>query len=160
MNWVERFIKCLYNKQKAQRQENIIQEVTVPEKQVGEAVIRRDPKKMSLSHQGMNLIKVFEGFRADPYQDQAGIWTIGYGSTGKHVHKNSPPITEQDAAYLMNQHLQMVQQDVRFLVRVPLNQNQCDALVSFAYTVGTDLYDALKAEGLGDATRGRKLHKE
>ena len=29
----------------------------------------------------VGLLKVFEGCRLDAYQDQAGVWTIGYGET-------------------------------------------------------------------------------
>lgn len=35
---------------------------------------------------GLSLTKRFEGKRLDAYQDVAGIWTIGYGHTGKDVH--------------------------------------------------------------------------
>lgn len=158
MNWFERFIERLYNKQATQRQQVRTSKVPLTPS-TGETRVKRDPKQMRLSQQGIDLIKVFEGFRAEPYQDQAGVWTIGYGTTGKHVHKKSPPISERDAARLMLDHLDLVQADVRQLVKVPLNQNQFDALVSFAYNVGTDIDDDHKAEGLGDSTLLRYLNK-
>ncbi len=36
---------------------------------------------MQLSKNGINYIKKFESYRAKPYQDSKGIWTIGYGNT-------------------------------------------------------------------------------
>ena len=35
-----------------------------------------------INEAGLNLIKYFEGLRLTSYQDEAGIWTIGYGHTG------------------------------------------------------------------------------
>jgi lysozyme len=35
---------------------------------------------------GLNLLKQLEGRRLNAYQDQAGIWTIGYGHTGPEVN--------------------------------------------------------------------------
>ena len=45
------------------------------------------------------FITYFEGFRSMPYQDQDGIWTIGYGTTrnGQHVTAQTPPITKEQA---------------------------------------------------------------
>ena len=35
----------------------------------------------------IDLAKQFEGCRLDAYQDIAGVWTIGYGHTGKDVYQ-------------------------------------------------------------------------
>ena len=39
----------------------------------------------SYSDAGLQLTKQFEGLRLEAYQDCAGIWTIGYGHTGRDV---------------------------------------------------------------------------
>ena len=40
---------------------------------------------MHISKVGLDLIKKFEGCRLTAYADVAGVWTIGYGHTGKDV---------------------------------------------------------------------------
>ena len=37
------------------------------------------------SDAGLELTKRFEGLRLEAYQDCAGIWTVGYGHTGRDV---------------------------------------------------------------------------
>jgi len=37
-------------------------------------------KPMKMSAKGVDMLKGFEGFRAFPYKDSAGFWTVGYGS--------------------------------------------------------------------------------
>jgi lysozyme len=34
-----------------------------------------------INQESLDLIKDFEGFRAEAYPDSVGIWTIGYGTT-------------------------------------------------------------------------------
>lgn len=96
---------------------------------------------MQLSEEGLNLIKEFEGFRSNPYKCSAGVTTIGYGSTyyrnGKKVSMLDKPISEDEAksllAYIANKDFG---EFVNKVVKVELNQNQFDALVSFAYNLG------------------------
>ena len=49
---------------------------------------------MNIGDRGLDLIRAFEGFRADPYLDAVGVPTIGYGSTyypdGQRVRLTSP----------------------------------------------------------------------
>ena len=59
---------------------------------------------MQLSKAGVDYIKKFEAYRAKPYQDSKGIWTIGYGNTywpnGKPVSPSDKPITEYKFMYM------------------------------------------------------------
>lgn len=82
-----------------------------------------------------------EGFRAAPYQDIAGVWTIGYGFTvtedGQHV-KGGTPATTQEAAYArLEGFVGRVLALVRGMVHVPASDHQTAALTSFAYNLGT-----------------------
>lgn len=43
------------------------------------------------------LIRRFEGCELSVYQCPAGVWTIGYGHTGKDITKNTKPISQQQA---------------------------------------------------------------
>ena len=90
---------------------------------------------MNTSKLGLNLIKGFEGFRARAYVCPAGVLTIGYGHTGKDV-KPGMTITEPRGVELLAQDVGRFERAVERLVKVPLAQNQFDALVSFTYNVG------------------------
>ena len=90
---------------------------------------------MRISQTGIDLIKQFEGFRSKAYICPAGVLTIGYGSTGKHVQ----PGTSINTAYgekLLREDVARFESAVNRLVRVPMSQGQFDALVSFAFNVG------------------------
>ncbi len=98
----------------------------------------------SVSAQGIDFIKGWEGFRATMYNDPVGHCTIGYGTLlhagncdGRPAeHAFAEGVTEAKATDLLRQHAAEFQQVVNETVAVPLNQNQNDALVSFAYNVG------------------------
>lgn len=90
---------------------------------------------MKTGKKGIELIKEFEGFKRSPYLCPAGVWTIGYGST-KGITKNTKPITKQDAEKLLINDLTDAERAVRSFVKVPLTQNQFDALVSFTFNLG------------------------
>lgn len=90
---------------------------------------------MNISQKGINLIKNFEGCRLTAYKCPANILTIGYGHTGSDVHTGQK-ITQEEAEKLLRQDLIIHCNNVSKLVKVPLNQNQFDALVSFEYNVG------------------------
>lgn len=89
---------------------------------------------MKISGAGLDLIKRFEGLRLTAYPDSAGVWTIGWGHT-KGVHKGQQ-ITEVGAVKLLRDDLAWAEEAVTDAVKVPLNQNQFDALVSFTFNVG------------------------
>lgn len=95
---------------------------------------------MKASQKCIELIKRFEGFSAKPYLCPAGVPTIGYGSTrdtdGKPITMQHPPITEAQARALLAATLVTYEDAVNRYVKVPLNQNQFDALVDFAYNAG------------------------
>ncbi|MGE0408840.1 MAG: lysozyme [Amphiplicatus sp.] len=94
---------------------------------------------MRISENGIGLIKLFEGLVLEAYQDIAGIWTIGYGHTGPDVQPGMK-ISEREAEELLKRDLKPRESAVGDLVRVPLNQNEFDALVSFIYNVGANAF--------------------
>ena len=96
---------------------------------------------MTISEKGQQIIKNFEGLRLNAYRDSAGVWTIGYGSTryhdGKSVKTGDKLASETQASALFSNTLAYYEDAVNHLVKVPLNQHQFDALVSFTYNLGT-----------------------
>ncbi len=90
------------------------------------------------SKAGIGLIKKWEGCRTDAYKCPAGVWTIGYGHTA--TAKPDMMISHLDAEDLLREDLVRFEQAVASLVKVPLTQNQFDALVSFTYNVGTGAF--------------------
>lgn len=90
---------------------------------------------MKISKKGIDLVKSFEGLELKAYKDSVGVTTIGYGSTGPHVSMGTT-ITKEQAEYLLKKDLERFEKGVSDLVKVPLNQNQFDALVSFSFNLG------------------------
>lgn len=99
--------------------------------------------EMHVSPSGVDLICNFEGLRLKAYDDGVGVWTIGYGTTkypnGIRVKKGDTCTLEQAKAYMQND-LKSFEQTVNNTVKVPLNQNQFDALVSLAYNIGSTAF--------------------
>lgn len=94
---------------------------------------------MKTSFAGIALIQQFEGRRLEAYKCPAGVWTIGYGHTsaaGKPEVKPGLVITKQEANDILVRDLVRYEDAVDRLVKVPLTQNQFDALVSFTFNVG------------------------
>lgn len=137
---------------------------------------------MKISDKGITLIKSFEGIRdgdpstvnLDPYLCPADVATIGWGhaivdpSTGRQLKGREglrrarelypDGITLEQAEDLLREDLIERETDVWTLVRVEMTQGQFDALVSFAFNVGTDIDDDEIAEGLGDSTLLKKFN--
>ncbi|WP_445506780.1 glycoside hydrolase family protein [Niallia sp. 03190] len=89
---------------------------------------------MKTSKTGIDLIKKFEGCRLLAYKDAVGVWTIGYGHT-RNV-KPGQVITQAQAEEMLKDDLKKYEEGVLSAIKVRLNQNQFDALVSFCYNLG------------------------
>ena len=81
------------------------------------------------------LIKSFEGCELSAFQDVAGVWTIGYGTTGPGIVEGLTWTQEQADAALIDRANQ-AGQAVTLLVTVPLTQSRFDALTDFVYNLG------------------------
>ncbi|MGA7830684.1 MAG: lysozyme [Terracidiphilus sp.] len=92
---------------------------------------------MNISNEGLQLIKVSEGFRANTYLDVAGFPTIGYGHRLLHPESYPNGVTEEEATALLLQDVQSAEQAVSRLVKVALTQGQFDALVDFTFNLGS-----------------------
>ena len=94
---------------------------------------------MRVSPEGAAFIKQFEGLRLSSYQCQANVWTVGYGTTGPDIGPDTK-ITKQEAEILFASDLMQFESGVRDFLKVTVNQNQFDALVSFAYNIGLSAF--------------------
>lgn len=91
---------------------------------------------------GLRMLKTYEGYGGKVYQDAVGYWTIGWGhlvKPGDPFHPYGPvkEITQEQAEVLLRADSEEAQQAVRNYVRVPLTDNQFDALTSLAFNIGT-----------------------
>ena len=106
---------------------------------------------MNISQEGLSLIKKFEGCEYNAYKCAAGVWTIGYGHT--KTAREDRLIIKSTADRLLAEDLAEFEEYVNTLVKVPLTQNQFDALVSWTFNLGpTNLTEStlLKKLNAGD----------
>ena len=95
---------------------------------------------MKISEKGLFMIERFEGCLLKASNKLDGVWTIGYGQTGryygKRVRRGMTTTKAEAHAWLRDHSIKTYEDAVTQAVKVPLNQNQFDALVSFTYNVG------------------------
>ena len=95
---------------------------------------------MKISEKGLSMIERFEGCLLKASNKLDGVWTIGYGQTGsyygKRVRRGMTTTKAEAHAWLRDHSIKTYEDAVTQAVKVPLNQNQFDALVSFTYNVG------------------------
>ena len=108
---------------------------------------------MKTGNAGLNLIKQFEGCRLTAYKCPAGVWTIGYGHTAGVI--SGQTITQEEADKMLVCDVEKYERKVnKYYDRYRWNQNEFDALVSFAFNIGS--IDQLTANG----TRSRAVIAE
>jgi lysozyme len=109
------------------------------------AVVVMDQNKRFLVEglaRARTMIEGFEGFSAKPYKDQAGHWTIGYGHLLRAGEPVTASITKDRAQQLLEQDMSTATAVVDSAVTVPLTAGQRAALISFAFNVGSENFQA------------------
>lgn len=99
------------------------------------AALIPDFRLLHTSPEGLALIADLEGCRLRPYQCSAGVWTSGIGHTAGVVPKRD--ITEREAAVNLVADVLNVEKRLAACVPGTMPQPVYDALVSFAFNVGT-----------------------
>jgi lysozyme len=89
---------------------------------------------MLVPREAIDLIKEFEGLRLNAYLCPAGVWTIGYGHT--RTARAGMRITKDQADMLLADDITRVVSSMMRHIRVPLDNHQYGALVSFVFNVG------------------------
>lgn len=92
-----------------------------------------------LSAAGIAFIELWEGLKLKAYRDSKGLPTIGIGTTrypdGTKV-KMGDTCTKAQAYEWFRFDIARFEAFVNRVIKVPLNQNQFDALVSLVYNIG------------------------
>ena len=92
----------------------------------------------------MPIIKQFEGFRAAPYKDSAGIPTIGYGTieypNGKAVTMKDPPVTEAQAEGFLRYQMSLKSKTIAAYLQQRATLHQAAAMLSLTYNIGTGAF--------------------
>lgn len=97
---------------------------------------------MQVSQKCVDLVKRFEGLVTRAYKCPAGVLSVGYGHTGRDVVPFMI-ITEEEAEKLLHRDLAKFALNITYSLeqdKIKVNQNQFDALCSFAFNLG---YSAL-----------------
>lgn len=95
---------------------------------------------MKTGEKGITLIKDFEKCQLVGYICPAGIPTIGWGHTGKvngrPIHEGMK-ISQKTADKLLTADLKKFEAEVNKYPKYHWTQNEFDAMVSFAYNIGS-----------------------
>ena len=94
-----------------------------------------------MTDEGLDLIKLYEGYSSSAYLCPAAHWTIGYGAIwgldGKRVTEDHPDIDEEQANQLLKRDVQNSEVAVLRQIKVPLEDGQFDSLCSFVFNLGS-----------------------
>lgn len=99
----------------------------------------------SISQNGINLIKQFEGCKLVAYTDSVGVWTIGYGNTNADKSilgitiKDGLRITQSQADEWLKKTIEQsyLPKVMKYDAQYNWSQNEIDALTSFCYNIGS-----------------------
>ncbi|EPN8209654.1 lysozyme [Yersinia enterocolitica] len=111
---------------------------------------------MQISNNGINKLKVEEGEKLIGYKDTRGIPTVGVGHTG--VVDGKPVsvgmvISKDKSSELLRSDLKWTEEAIVINVKVPLTQNQYDAMCSLIFNIGANAFansTVLKRLNAGD----------
>ena len=93
---------------------------------------------MAIAKSTLDFITKEEGARNKAYKDSKGLWTIGVGHLIKSDEKDllTATLSDQEVEDLLKSDLKWCSEAVESSVKVPLAQNQFDALYSLCFNIG------------------------
>lgn len=104
--------------------------------------IKMQVNNFTPSDEIIDKTKQFEGLRLNVYKDTAGFRTIGYGhNLDAAGDTTTTTITQQQADEYLKNDIEAAAAAVKQFVKVPVNADQFDALVSFAFSTGADYFE-------------------
>lgn len=113
---------------------------------------------MIVNQRTIELIKQWEGCKLTAYEDVAGVWTIGYGTTaaagvGIEPHEGMK-ITQEQADDLLHNTIDKFAPAVFSRIMVPVTDNEFGACLSLAYNIGLGAF--AKSTVLRELNAGNK----
>ncbi|MEM1037350.1 MAG: lysozyme [Pseudomonadota bacterium] len=109
---------------------------------------------MRISRAGLELIKQFEGYRPTDQDLPDGRFIVGYGHV--RAQKSDERLSKAEAEAVLREHdLPKYELLVENCVLAPLNQNEFDALVSFAFNIGAKAF--VKSDVVAHLNGGNRL---
>lgn len=110
---------------------------------------------MNVNQAAVDLVKEFEGFRANAYKDAVGVLTIGYGTTAMAGVGIKPSlgmtISKSDAEAYLHEALDKFANQIAPSITAPINENEFGAFVSLAYNIGPGAFKKSSALRLFNA---------
>jgi len=115
---------------------------------------------MQVNQSTVDLVKRWEGFKAEAYLCPANVWTIGYGTTSRAgigvTVTRGMRTTQAEAERWLRMGLERFADQIRPAITAPINENQFGAFVSLAYHIGPGAFrgsSALRHFNAGDTAR-------
>ncbi|WP_312951547.1 lysozyme [Superficieibacter sp.] len=111
---------------------------------------------LMISPTGVELIKKYQGLSLEQYQDERGMWIIGYGHMIACYENFAGPLTPETADALLMLDIQRCQCLIQQCLEISLTQPQYDAVVSLALSCGNEAFyqsPILKHINAGDFDR-------
>ena len=125
--------------QSFQSPQGMLRQQAVTPQAPNDTAVTMNPKptdQLKFSPMGEKTLIMSEGMKTKPYKDSQGNWTVGIGHlitdpSEKHTY------TPDEVHALLQKDLPKYEEAVTKAVKVPITQNQYDALVHFTFNVGT-----------------------
>jgi len=97
-----------------------------------------EEKIMAIAKSTLAFVTKEEGFKTKAYADTKGLMTIGVGHLIKpdEAHLKDATLTIDQVEDLLQNDLKWCDEAVNSSIKVPLNQNQYDALYSLCFNIG------------------------
>ena len=100
---------------------------------------------MIVTDETVALIKRWEGLKLKAYQDQAGVWTIGYGHSERAPLPPTPKagmeISEAEAEAILQADLELFGKKLEVMLPKDLPPNVFGAVLSLAYNIGLHAFE-------------------
>ena len=115
---------------------------------------------MNINQATIDLVKRWEGFKAEAYVCPAGVLTIGYGTTSRAgigvTVRPGMRTSEAEAEQWLRKGLERFASQIRPAITAPINDNEFGAFLSLAYNIGPNGFkgsSALRHFNAGDKAK-------